>query len=317
MTNASARPIVAVALNPAVDRVLEVPRLTLGAHQVSNLLARYLGGKAVNLAKDLALLDVPCVLTGLVGRAEFDYYAQDLRRFGVGMEMMPVAGQTRENITLVDPVARSETHLRDRGFTISRDELAAFRSKLASLAQPGTIFVYSGSLPRGIGPAELADLLGICRQAGADLAVDTSGAALAATLDASPWLIKPNREELEELLGRRVPTTEDLLAAGRDLASRIGLVLVSCGAGGAYLFAGKSAWHACCEIPANRIASTVGCGDALLAGFLAGLHKGLEYPGALGLAVATAAGTALSLTTLFERQQVEALLSQAEVIQVH
>jgi 1-phosphofructokinase len=313
MITGSPGQIVAVALNPAVDRVLEVPGLRPGAHQVARLLARYQGGKAVNVAKGLAGLGVPCTLTGLLGRDEYEYYTQDLQRFNVRMAMVRVAGQTRENITLVDPTAHNETHLRDRGFVVSAEELTGLRSTLTDLAQPGTVFVYSGSLPLGIGPEELTDLLRICRQAGADLAIDTSGPALAAAVSASAWLIKPNREELEELLQLRLPTAEALLAAGRDLARRIPLVLVSDGANGAYLFTGQDAWHARCPVTPSHVASTVGCGDALLAGFLAGLHKSLDYAAALKLAVAAAAGTALSLTTLFQREQVSALLNHAQV----
>ncbi len=311
MTTAPDR-IIAVALNPAIDRVIEVPNLAIGAHQVARLLSRDPAGKAVNLAKGLALLEVPSVLTGLVGAAESDYYARDAAAYGVPMQMLPVAGHTRENITLIDPAGRTETHLRDRGFVVQPGELAALRRGLAGMAGPDATFVFSGSLPEGIAPAEFADLLAICRQGGARLAVDVSGPALAVAVEADPWLIKPNRQELQDLLGRRLPATGDLLAAGADLARRVDQVLVSCGPDGAYLFSAGAAWHGRCDVAADRIASTVGCGDALLAGFLAGLHKGLDLPGALRLALAAAAATAMSPTALFDRKAMDAMRPRAE-----
>ncbi len=305
--------IIAVALNPAIDRVIEVPHLAIGAHQVARLLTRNPAGKAVNLAKGLALLGVPSILTGLVGEGEIDYYARDAAAYGIPMQMLPVTGHTRENITLIDPVGRTETHLRDRGFVVRPDELGNLRRRLIELAGPDATFVFGGALPQGITPEEVADLLKICRGTGSRLAVDASGPALSAAVDIRPWLIKPNRQEFQDLLGRNLPTTADLLAAGKDLAHRIDLTLLSCGEDGAYLFAADAAWHGRCDVPAHRIASTVGCGDALLAGLLASLHRGLDLPGALKLAVAAAAATALSPTALFDRENVDAMLPLAEV----
>jgi fructose-1-phosphate kinase PfkB-like protein len=155
----------------------------------------------VNVAKALSLLGVPCILTGLVGQGEFDFFASGAARLDVEMAMVRVAGQTRENITLVDPLSRRETHVRDQGFAVTSEELDRMRAKLAELAGDGTVFVFSGSLPRGIGAGEFADLLGVCRKAGGRLAVDASGAGLSAAAELQPWLIKPNREELEDLLG--------------------------------------------------------------------------------------------------------------------
>ncbi len=303
-------------MNPAIDRVLEVPRLTIGAHQVARLLTCYPGGKAVNLAKGLSLLGVPCVLTGFVGRDEYEYFARDVAGYQICMDMLPVAGLTRQNITLVDPIARNETHLRDQGFTVSAGELDTLRRKLAGLVGPGAIVVFSGSLPPGVSLEAFADLLAICRRAGAQLAIDVSGPALATAVGAGCRLIKPNRQELEELIGRNVHTPQELIAAGLDLAAKVELVLVSCGAEGAYLFTRKSAHRGRCQVAPDRIVNTVGCGDALLAGFLAGLHRQQDHAAALRAAIAAAAATAMSLTPQFNRGQAEALLEQAEVAKV-
>ena len=313
MPNPQINRIVAVALNPAIDRVLEVPGLAIGAHQVARLLARDSAGKGVNVAKGLSLLGVPCVLTGLIGQGEFDFFADGAARVGVRMAMVRVPGQTRENITLVDPLARRETHIRDQGFTVTGLQLDALRASLAELAGDGTVFAFSGSLPPGIGAGEFADLLDACRKGGARLAVDASGIGLSVAAGARPWLIKPNREELEELLGRKLHGDEELLTAGRELAQRVETVLVSCGEQGAYLFAGTQAWHGTCQVPPGQLASTVGCGDALLSGFLAGCYKNLAMPEALRLAVAAAAATAVSVTALFEPGRIETMAATASV----
>jgi len=173
--------------------------------------------------------------------------------------------------------------------------------------------VFSGSLPPGVSPARQAEMIGLCRSAGSEAAVDGSGPALAAAVRAEPWLIKPNRHEFEELLGRALTGTEDLLEAGRRMARSIPLVLVSCGAEGAYLFASGEAWHGRCEVPAQRIVSTVGCGDTLLAGFLAGCYRNVSITESLRLAVAAAGATAMNLSATFTREQFEEMMAKVEV----
>lgn len=305
--------IVAVALNPAIDRILEVPRLTIGAHQQIRLLGRSAAGKAVNVARALSVLEVPAVLTGLVGREEQGAFSRDLQGTQVEMRMLPVAGQTRENITLVDPATKTETHLRDRGFDVSADELAAMKAELRALAGPGTAFVFSGSLPPGITPADQAEMVRICRSGGGEVAVDASGPALAAAVEAGPWLIKPNRQELEELLGRTLAGRAGLLAAGRQLARTIPLVLVSCGAEGAYLFTSDEVLHGWCEVPAEQLVSTVGCGDALLTGFVAGVYKNMALPESLRLGLAAATATATNLAASFERERFDQFLPKVGI----
>lgn len=313
MTDNTIRRIIAVALNPAIDRVLEVPRLTIGAHQHAQLLMRSAAGKAVNVARALSVLAVPADLTGLVGRQDHDFFARDLQDTQVRMRMLTVAGNTRENITLVDPTTHTETHLRDRGFEVSADERAAMKAELAKMAGPDTLLVFSGSLPPGITPADQAEMVTICQSSGGKVAVDASGPALAAAVEAGAWLIKPNHQELEELLGRTLAAREDMLAAGRDLARTIPLVLVSSGEEGAYLFTSQGTWHSWCKVSPERIVSTVGCGDALLTGFVAGMYRNMALAESLRLGVAAAAATATNLAASFAREGFEEFLPQVEL----
>jgi 1-phosphofructokinase len=104
-----------------------------------------------------------------------------------------------------------------------------------------------------------------------------------------------------------------LLAAGREMAQRVERVLVSCSEQGAYLFAGPQAWHGSCAVPQGQLVTTVGCGDALLSGFLAGCYKGLDMPEALELAVKAAAATAMSVTAVFDPARLRTLAGKATV----
>ncbi len=304
----------AVALNPAIDRVLEVPSLTIGAHQHARLISRSAAGKGVNVARCLSQLDVPSVLTGLVGQEDLPFFTRSLTGTSVQMRMAPVAGRTRENITLVDPIAHTETHLRDRGFEVLPTELDAVRRQLDELAGPGTLFVFSGSLPPGIQPADQAQMVRQCRQAGSRVAIDASGPALAASVEADPWLIKPNHLELEELLGRKLADTDDAIKSARQLTRSVEVVLASFGSEGACAFSSQAAWHGRCAVPDDRLISTVGCGDALLAGFIAGIYRRLPIEESLRWATAAAAATATSQTATFTRQQFDEFLPDAETM---
>lgn len=313
MQPSAIRQIVLVAMNPAIDRVMAVRGLALGAHQHATLLGRHAAGKAVNVARGLSVLDVPAVLAGLLGHEEQEFFRRDLLDTQVDMRMVLVAGRTRENITLVDPLAQTETHLRERGFDVQPNELAAVKRQLAQLAGPNTLFVFSGSLPVGLAPNVQAEMVQICRKCGSKVAVDGSGPPLQAAVEAGPWLLKPNRAEFEELLGRLLPDEASLVAAGAEMARSVDLVLVTCGADGAYLFTSNGIWRGRCDLATDQCISTVGCGDGLLTGFIAGLYRGLLPEAALAMGLAAATATATNQSAAFTLAAYETFLTRTVV----
>ncbi len=306
--------IITVGLNPAIDRVMEVPRLRLGAHQVGRVVRRAAAGKSVNVSRVLAALEVPSIVTGFIGsqtRSEFDALFQDPR---MRNELFALDGRTRENITLVDPAARQETHIRDRGLAVDARSLQRLAAKLRLMARPGGIVVFSGSLPPGAGGEDLADLIHTCRQSGARVAVDTSGEALAAAVARGLWLIKPNAAELAELVRRELPDLPARLAAARRLLGRVELVCLTAGADGAYLFSPEGAWHARAPVDPARVRNTVGCGDVLLGAFIAAVWSGRALPDALAAAVATATAAACTdVTAEFDPAVVEELQAEVQI----
>ena len=206
--------------------------------------------------------------------------------------MTVAEGRTRQNITVVDTLHPREMHLRRKSDLASEQSLRQLNADLGGLVHEGDICVFAGAMPAGA-------VAGANGRSGADLSSlrgsDRGRYAWARSRRASsrpalPWLISPNVEELRELLGCPVEDTPEKLAqAGRKLLDRMDMVLISRGERGALIVARGGAWTGRSATP-GQVLSTVGCGDYLLAGFLAGVQETDDPRAALteGLKVATA-----------------------------
>jgi fructose-1-phosphate kinase PfkB-like protein len=204
--------------------------------------------------------------------------------------MTAVEGRTRQNITVVDTRHHREMHLRRKSGLASESSLRQLDGDLKKLVHKGDICVFAGAMPTGELLEPTVNLVRTCQRAGAQIAVDTYGPALKSIVEAGlSWLISPNVEELRGLLGAAVEDTpEQLVEAGRSLLNRMDMVLISRGEKGALIVAKAGAWTGHC-ITQGKVLSTVGCGDYLLAGFLAGIHEIGDPSAALAvLKVATA-----------------------------
>ncbi|MFQ6049219.1 MAG: 1-phosphofructokinase family hexose kinase, partial [Phycisphaerae bacterium] len=193
--------IITVSLNPAIDRIIEVPNFTIGAHQRGRQLSRHPAGKA----------------TGFVGRNEVEQFERFLSSGRTNSQFLAVDGATRENVTIVDPTARQETHIRDVGFVVSQRELTRLKKKLHLICRPTSLVIFSGSMPPGIGAEQFVELVQLCLHAQAKVAVDTSGPALQAVARLSLWLVKPNVAELAEIVGQPIHSDDQIVATGCQL----------------------------------------------------------------------------------------------------
>lgn len=306
--------IITVSLNPTIDRVLEVQNFTLGQHQVGREVLRVPGGKAVNVSRVLASLGVRSVITGFLGaenRLQFDPF---LKSATVVDEFFVLPGRTRENVTIVDPHAGQETHIRDVGLTVDATNLNRLRKKLDLMGREGSIVIFSGSLPPGVTPLDFQGLVRTCLDTGARVAVDTSGAALHAMTGLPLWLVKPNLAELSELTGRAAQTVTEQLDAACELAATVNTVLLTRGAEGAYLVVEGKVYHGRAALDQARVVSTVGCGDALLATYVAGAVRGLKPPAALRDALACASASACTAAPAeFDADVMDELRATVEV----
>jgi 1-phosphofructokinase len=266
--------IVTLTLNPSVDRTVEVERLARG--EVTRAIGVRVepGGKGINVSRALAThgLSTRAVIT--VGGPEGEHLITLLRNTGIGIVPVRISRAIRSNIAVVEPDGTT-TKLNEPGGQLSADELAAVFSAVKSAVESADWLVLSGSLPTGMPPDIYADLIRALRGSGTRIAVDTSGPPLKAVLGAGPDLVKPNGNELAEVTGMRLTTIGEVIEAAtrlRDLGAKA--VLASLGADGAVLVDDAGATHGRTRVVSP--VSSVGAGDAMLAGFLAGGGHGAE-----------------------------------------
>ena len=269
--------IVTLTPNPSVDRTIELVSLVRGAVNRATGGRVDAGGKGVNVSRALAGHGLKTTAVVPIGGPDGHVLAELLAGSGVDVRRVPVAGGVRVNITVAEPDGTT-TKLNEPGPTLTAAEVAELSAAVLDVATPGSWVVCCGSLPGGVDPGFYAGLVAPLHAHGVQVAVDTSGPALAAALSAEgtaalPDLVKPNREELEEAVGHPLHTLGDVVGAARELRSRgVGVVLVSLGRDGAVLVGGGEAVHGSSQVA--RPLSTVGAGDAFLAGFLSQLPEG-------------------------------------------
>lgn len=285
--------VLTVTLNPAIDLTVAVDRLEAGAVHRARSAQSNAGGKGINVAGCLADWGVPVAAGGLLGRFNDDAFVAFFAEKGIADVCVRASGETRTNIKIADLATGSTTDLNLPGLAVDAGEIDAVWAAAVKEIGAGTPVVLAGSLPEGAPADTWAKMVADLAAEGARVVLDTSGAPLAAALDTHapcmPYAVKPNREELEALLGRALPGEADLVAAARDLVARgVRLVAVSRGAEGALFVDAAEALAA--RLPAKTVLSTVGAGDAMVAGLVAALLEGpvLERVARLAVAFATA-----------------------------
>jgi 1-phosphofructokinase len=266
--------IVTLTLNPSVDRTVEVESLIRGEVMRAVGVRVDPGGKGINVSRALATHHRPTRAVVTVGGAEGDHLVNLLRDTGIEIVPVRIRGAIRSNITVVEPDGTT-TKFNEPGAQLSAEELAAVFTAVKAAVESADWLVASGSLPPGMPAGVYADLVRSLAGSGTAVAIDTSGPALEAVLAAGPTLVKPNRDELAEVAGRQLPQIADVIAAAnrlRDLGA--GAVLASLGGDGAVLVDDDGAIHG--WTPAVSPLSSVGAGDAMLAGFLAAGGTGAD-----------------------------------------
>jgi 1-phosphofructokinase len=279
--------ILTLTLNPALDLTVRLPQLEPGEVNRSESVLSQPAGKGVNVAQVLADLGHSPTVAGFLGADNAPPFEALFRRRGFIDAFVRVPGETRSNIKLAEGTGRI-TDINGPGPLVGEAQQAALMDRLDLIAADFEIAVVAGSLPRGVDPQWLRELLLRLQGHGLKVAFDCSGAALRAGIEAAPWLIKPNDQELGEACGQLAGSVDELAAQVDSLRSRgVEQVVVSQGADGVRWFGPQGIWRA--VPPRVDVASTVGAGDSLLAGMVHGLLCGWPPERTLRQATAVAA----------------------------
>ena len=282
--------ITALCLNPSLDRTVYVERLERGG--TNRVLREHTvpGGKGVNVARMLASFGLPSQTALFLGRDDERLMEETMSRWGCGMRAVMLDGAMRVNIKVMDQARSEITELNASGSHVTEGQLEEMEELVIESAAQSRWLCLCGSLPPGCPEGYYARLIrGVkLRVPGCRIALDASGESFRLALREGPDLIKPNLDELSAFAGYPVSDVDQ--APGSIEALREGGardIILSMGARGARLYAGGIVLHASgLKVP---VATTVGAGDAMLSGYIAGLERGLPQKEAFRLAAASSA----------------------------
>jgi len=302
MSNKSMRDrvsIITIGLSPAWDITCRGRNIDWGLHPEIDEQTVRPAGKALNVSKALAWMGQKNIAAGLWGAGDHPQMLASIRNFSPSIRVIltAVAGRTRQNITILDSASNKEMHLRDKSWLASARTLKKLQADLEKIVHKGSICVFAGAMPDGGLLGDIVRIVEFCKSRGGKIVLDTSGRPLKEIVDTgSAWLIKPNVEELRELLGEQVKDGPVSLAkAGRKLLDKVEIVLISRGAKGGVVVTKNGAWQCRCAGRA-KVFSSVGCGDFLLAGLLKALEDGSGTDLALKTAIKVATARAWGWT---------------------
>lgn len=283
--------IATVTLNPTIDQTVFIPNFRAG--EVNRVAGTQFdpGGKGVNVAWYLADYGFPVSVTGFLGKENSQIFEGLFTRKKIEDRFVRIDGRTRSNIKIVDEVKQETTDINFPGQAPSTTDIESLIQIVAQMTADCHWFVLAGSIPAGCQTDIYRELVELVKQRGRAVAVDTSGEALRLALPAGPNLVKPNLDELQELQGRALETEAAVIGAARNwLAYGVEMVIVSMGAEGALFVTENEVVLA--QPPKVAVKSTVGAGDAMVSGTVAGKSQGAS------LAECARLGTAFSLSAI-------------------
>jgi 1-phosphofructokinase len=265
--------IATITLNPAIDQTVSIPNFQVG--QVNRVISSQSdpGGKGVNVASFLADYGLPVSVTGFLGEDNPHLFERLFARKGIRDRFVRIPGSTRTGIKIIDEINRTTTDVNFPGLSPRPQDIEALFRVVDELSEVCGWFVLSGSIPAGVSEDFYQRLIVRIKSNGKSVALDTSGEGLRQALSVKPDLVKPNVYELEEILQRSLTSSELIEQAAIALNQQgIQTVVISMGEQGAVFV--KSGETLIAQPPRVAVKSTVGAGDAMIAGTVAGLIQG-------------------------------------------
>jgi 1-phosphofructokinase/tagatose 6-phosphate kinase len=283
--------IITVTLNAALDKTLEVPNFTPGRRHRTVDQITMPGGKGVNIARALKRLGQPVIATGLAGGATGERIVEALNDEAVVNGFVRIREESRTNTAVLDPTTSMHTEINERGPAVTAMELELFRDKLRYLAKGASVCVFAGSLPRAMDADVYAGLVKEIRKLGVLTIVDTDGDPLRLAVRAEPHVVSPNELEAEELVGHEFNDVDDRAHAVAEMVQMGAREAIMTVADGCYAQVNEDGAPAIyrVRVEEQEARSSIGSGDAFLAGYVAARYTGRSPVDCLRFGVACGA----------------------------
>lgn len=304
--------ITVAGFNTAIDRFIHLDALKPGEVHRVRAEQIYPGGKGVHVAQTIAALGERVQLVGLVDAVHRNLICRRMSERGVLFHGVEIAGELRHCLALQE-ASGSVTEILGQGPLLGQAECDALLRDFRRSVDESDLVILSGSLPRGFSATVYAELVDYAKRIGKRCLVDASGEAMRHAVGAKPCMVKPNRDEISELVGYPVIHLEAAEAAVVALREQgIAMPVVTMGELGAIAADESGVWHA--RLEPGVLRNTVGSGDCFLAGMAVAMQRHLPLEHALRLGVACGVANAESEETGFaERGSVDALLPNVAV----
>jgi 1-phosphofructokinase family hexose kinase len=308
--------IITVTLNAAIDKTLAVPNFRLGRRHRAVEQTSMAGGKGVNVARALRALGQPVIATGIAGGPTGTRIVEHLTEEGILNDFVRIREESRTSTAVVDPTSGDQTEINEHGPHVSAQELDLFVDKLLYLAKGAAVCVFAGSLPRAVDTGLYGRLIEEMRRLGVTTVIDSEGEPLLTATRRGPDVVSPNELEAEGLVGHEFADEEDrrrALGEMVELGAREAIITLADGCLAVLGEGGERALYRATLEPLEPV-SSVGSGDALLAGFVAARYGGRDPEDCLRFAVACGAESTQHFGAgVLEQREVNRLLPEVRV----
>ncbi len=309
--------ILTVTLNAAIDRTVAVPNFRLGRRHRAVESRTVAGGKGINVARALSMLGRPVIAAGMVGGPTGTRVLEQLHEESVLTDFVRIAAETRINLAVIDPTSGEQTEINERGPAVSPEEVKKLFERIGYLAGGAKICVLAGSLPPGAGDDLYAKLVSDLTRRGVPVVLDAEGESMLAGVRAGASMVTPNEREAEELVGQEFAEDGSDLWIGLQEIVRLGAAEAAVTRPeGCVAAVGEGANRRLLEVHTEPLepVSTVGSGDAFVAGYVAARYEDRTPEECLAYGVACGAESTQHFGAgTVDRNQVERLLGEVAV----
>ena len=304
--------ILVLNLNASIDKKYKIKNIEKGTVMRASSVHNTAGGKGLHVANVATILGEDTLATGFLGGNTGDFIKDKLSEMNIKNDFVSIKNSTRECLAFITEDLE-QTEVLEPGPELIDGELEKFLEKYKILLKDASVVVASGSVPRNLSKDIYKKLIEIAKENNKKFLLDTSGELLIKGIEGKPFFIKPNKDEIEDIMGRKVETTEDILKEIDEFHKKgIEFVVISLGKDGS--IAGYKGEKYRVKVPKVKAVNPVGSGDAFVGGIATGIERGYNIEKILAFAAACGTSNALEEETgVVNKETVNKLMEQVEV----